>query len=1110
MRKEKRLKEVMAADVPVSLLRGKLQKMRDEERFVFPGLRNRVVTAVNELEKILHILKASKPNHEIISISPQETSLQRTVSSSTPQEVALLRTIYSAEHFTESFLLQRRRKGVIQIEMPLAFSPWTQLWFSFKMMKLAQGVRAVSMKFGETQGQPTALSDGPEIHAGQRCRCCQGLVGELVARLIYDNEASLRVISLVREEVHGEEICFTTLAREVYDRLGIHQHFKSRAWLKVPRDPEYKNLLLALLKQLPISCVMNDYEHMSEKELCAMLFQFLMEDRFLIVLDDVQTVDVWLKLVRPFADAVNGSRVILTTTNIDVAKQVDPWSSPLEPSPLIEQEPDAIVVGRKDEVKTLVSQLINHNDDSLRVISVVGDEAVGKTALARNVYNRLDIRQRLPWRAWLHVSGDLEYKDLLLIILKQLPTSELKDLDLMVEEELSDMLFKYLMKHRFLIVLDDVQDQPVDVWHKLFRCFGDAVNGSRVILTTRDFNIALQVDPWSSPLKLGPLTEENSWSLFLKKVGRPKNSKELDNLRGDIPRICDGLPVAIALLGGVLSALDYKEWSRVIGLAEQRIGSQSRLANIVDFGYDQLPYVLKPCFLYLALFPKAYEIPIRRLLQLWLAEGFVQFIPDGTIPEDEAKRYLEELVCRNMIEIAKWKSNGSPKTCRMPTYLYDVFLPKANDIGFLHVHHRKTDCTSTDSPEPHIPRLAGKFGVESSTSKSHIRQLRSNVSFNSDSPEPYIPRLADKFGVDSSTSKSHIRQLRSYVSFNSEKRDSSNSGIGKFLKTMIKRRGFVLLKVLDLEGVYKPLLPKKLGKLQNLRYLGLRWTGLDTCPESVGDLPCLETLDLKYTNVTTLPSSIWKAKKLRHQYMNEIFIQKPPKESLPNLLTLMELHIGANSPNKYGLEKFTSLRKLGLTCHSESAKKTAECILQLSNLQTLKLKSRDPFGQPVKLVLAPMKEHRTLSNLYLFGQIEDGIVNIPRNLRTLTLSMSELKEDPMPELGMLPQLNILRLFACSYAGSEMTCLAGNFPNLRVLKMWKLEELEQWEVKEGAMPQLVELEIRVCKKMKSSVGLEKLAKLKELILTDMPQDFIKDVRRRLGRKILLTNKWEFPS
>ena len=435
VRKEKRLKEVMAAEVPVSLLWIKLKKMRDEERFVFPGLRNRVVTAVNELEKILCLLKASKPNHEIISISPQETSLIRSTSGNLP-ETALLHTIYSAEHFTESFLLQRRRKGVIQIEMPLVFSPWTQLWFSFKMMKLVQGVRAVSREFGKTQGQPTvdntALRDGREIHAGQRCR---HLVGELVARLINDNEASLRVISLVREEVLGEEICFTTLAREVYDRLDIQQHFRSRAWLNASRDLEYKDLLLALLKQLP-SYVMNDLEHMSEKELCAMLFQFLMEDRFLIVLDDVQTVDVWLKLVRPFADAVNGSRVILTTHNIDVAKQADPWSSPLEPSPMIEQEPDAIVDGHEAEVKELLSRLINHNDDSLRVISVLGNEAVGKTTLVRNVYNRLDIRQRFPRRAWLHVSGDLAYKDLLLIILKQLPTRELKDLELMREEEL--------------------------------------------------------------------------------------------------------------------------------------------------------------------------------------------------------------------------------------------------------------------------------------------------------------------------------------------------------------------------------------------------------------------------------------------------------------------------------------------------------------------------------------------------------------------------------------------------------------------------------------------------------------------------------------------------
>ncbi|KAF3952650.1 hypothetical protein CMV_021819 [Castanea mollissima] len=1052
----------MATEVPVSILLRKLQKLLEEERFTLPGLRNRVVTAANELEKILCLLKAAKPNHE-------------NTSNSTSMEASLLRTIYSAEYFTESFILQRRQKGLIKIEMPLPFSPWSQLQFCYKMKKLVQGVRAVSTEVGKPQGQPLVLGDKTdsisEIREGQICRRHHHLVDvkeELVARLINDDEVSLRVISLVSKEALGK----TYLAKDVYDRLDIQQHFEWRAWLVVSGDLEYEDFLVAILKQLPRSVSSNSVETMSEKELSDTLLQFSMEHNFLIVLDDVQTVDVLLKLVRLLAGAVNGSRVILTTRNLKVAFQVDPRSSPLEIWPLIDQDLDVFIVGREDSVEELVSRLINPDDGSLRVISVVGEEAIGKTALARNVYNRLDIRQRFPWRVWLHVFSDLEYKDLLLLILKQLPRIVLKDLEFMSEKELSDMLFKFLMEHRFLIVLDDVQ--TVDVWLKLVRPFADTVNGSRVILITRNSNVAIKADPWSSPLKLSPLSEEKSWKLFLKKVGRQEYNTKLDIIKVDILKVCNGLPLAIVLLGGVLSAIEFKDWSRAINLAlAQRSESQSPLLKIVDYSYHQLPSVLRPCFLYLALFPKAYEIPIRRLLQLWLAEGFLQFLPNEPNPEYEAKKYFEELVCRNMIEIARWKSDGSPKTCRLPSFLYDVFVPKAMDIGFLHVHHCKSNCTFADSPEL------------------------------------YIPRLADQFGVESSTSKGHIRQLCSYVSFNSQKQDASNSGIGTFLKTMINKRGYVLFKVLDLEGVYKPLLPAKLSKLQNLRYIGLRWTALDSCPASIGDLPCLETLDLKYTNIITLPCSIWKAKRLRHLYINEMSIWKPPKESLPNLQILTALHIGAKSPMINGLKMFINVRKLELTCHSKSAKRTAECISQIASLQTLRLKSRDPFGQPLDLALEPMKGHQSLSNLYLFGVIIDAIDNLPQNLRTLTLSTSKLENDPMPVLGkLLPQLNVLRLFARSYVGSKMSCLARHFPKLRVMKMWMLEKLEEWKVEEGAMPNLVELEIRGCEKLKTSDGLEKLASLKELILTKMPEDFVADVRRKLGRDILLTNKWYF--
>ena len=266
--------------------------------------------------------------------------------------------------------------------------------------------------------------------------------------------------------------------------------------------------------------------------------------------------------------------------------------------------------------------------------------------------------------------------------------------------------------------------------------------------------------------------------------------------------------------------------------------------------------------------------------------------------------------------------------------------------------------------------------------------------------------------------------------------------------------------------------------------------------------------DLKYTNITTLPSPVWKAKNLRHLQMNELSNQKPSKELSTNLHTLMGLLIGSKDPKIYGLDRCTSLRKLGLTCHSKSVKETAECISRLNNLQTLRLRSRDPFGQPLDLELSPMKDHQSLSNLYLFGVIKDGINNLPRNLKILTLSMSKLEKDPMLELGELPQLNTLRLFAGSYVGSEMACLDGHFPKLRVLKLWKLEKLEQWTVETGSMSQLVELEIRGCEELKRTNGLEQLPALKELILTNMLEDFVADFRRRLNRDVLVTNKWEF--
>uniref|UniRef100_A0A7N2RBM8 Disease resistance R13L4/SHOC-2-like LRR domain-containing protein n=1 Tax=Quercus lobata TaxID=97700 RepID=A0A7N2RBM8_QUELO len=298
-------------------------------------------------------------------------------------------------------------------------------------------------------------------------------------------------------------------------------------------------------------------------------------------------------------------------------------------------------------------------------------------------------------------------------------------------------------------------------------------------------------------------------------------------------------------------------------------------------------------------------------------------------------------------------------------------------------------------------------------------------------------------------------------------------------------------KVVNLEGVFKPLLAEKLGMV-NLRYLNLRRTYLDSFPAFIEDLPRLEILDLKHTHITILPCSIWKANNLRHLYMNGISIQKPTNQPPTNLQVLTGLNIGSKDFGIYGLDRISAENSQMhfKTCQPSYLK--VDINRSTQSAFKPRVESYERSSVSLKLIFGWSEEHHQIGKL-------------PRNLKILTLWRSGLTKDPMKVLGKLPQLRMLWLSDGSYLGQKMTCHADqNFPELRVLKLWALEKLELLTVKNGAMPQLRKLEIGVCKKLRSSEGLYQLPALKELILTTMPQDFVGDARRRLGNEKLLIN------
>ncbi|KAJ3697083.1 hypothetical protein LUZ61_000788 [Rhynchospora tenuis] len=175
-------------------------------------------------------------------------------------------------------------------------------------------------------------------------------------------------------------------------------------------------------------------------------------------------------------------------------------------------------------------------------------------------------------------------------------------------------------------------------------------NRSRVLLTTRFLDVAEKSGPISIPYKLQFLNEESSIKLLLKKALPSHNADEYPhnfyNIGKQFAKKCGGLPLALVVLGGLLSKKDpnYVAWSSVIQTMNWGTDGEECTA-IIGTSYDDLPFGLKSCFMYFAAFPEDADIKVRKLLRMWIAEGFIPQEQNRTL-EDTAHSFLVDLVQR--------------------------------------------------------------------------------------------------------------------------------------------------------------------------------------------------------------------------------------------------------------------------------------------------------------------------------------------------------------------------------------------------------------------------------------------------------------------------------
>ncbi|PRQ19019.1 putative P-loop containing nucleoside triphosphate hydrolase, leucine-rich repeat domain, L [Rosa chinensis] len=726
----------------------------------------------------------------------------------------------------------------------------------------------------------------------------------------------------------------------------------------------------------------------------------------------------------------------------------------------------ADLVAIREPKKQLIELLMKH-EPGRQVLSVVGMGGLGKTTLVKQVYEDPKVKKHFKVHAWITVSQSVNMNQLLRLMIHNIfqvihkPPEE--EVDSMDNNQLRERIKKLLQQSRYLIVLDDLWH--IDAWDVINHSIPNNKLGSRVMLTTRNHAVAHAscLGKQGMIYLLEPLSVEESRSLLYKKTFQadscPPNLKSICDC---ILSKCGGLPLAIVAIGAVLAAKDKRivdEWTAIctsIGAEIQENDHLDNMKKLLYLSFSDLPYQLKSCFLYLSIFPDLYRIERMRLIRLWLAEGFLIEM-EGKTPEEVAESYLKELWDRSLIQAAETATDGRVKSYRIHNVLREIVISKSKEQNFAAMEKEKDIVW----PEK-VRRLSIVNSVQNVQTKRTPSTLRSLLIF----------------GVEGSLSDFSIPKLFPI--------------------------GLQLLTVLDLQGAHIEVFPKEVVKLVLLRFLSLRSSKVKQIPTSIKKLRYLQTLDLKHSHVVELPAEILNLKQLRHllvyRYEVESYARFNSKYGvkvpagicgLENLQKLCKIE--ANQDNgalMADLERLTQLRRLGiLKLREEDGLALCLSIQKMKNLRALSVSSGEKEGTIDLSHISCAPEF--LQRLYLTGRLE----NLPhwisslQNLVRLFLKWSRLKEDPVVHLQRLPNLVHLELLQV-YDGESLHFEAGGFPNLKLLGIDKLEELQLVKIDKGAMPCLEKLIIQRCKLLKKvPYGIEFLTSLKLLEFFDMPDELI---------------------